>query len=101
MMTEISQVIANDTNGYVPTHNQRFCQPLTGDYAQDITGNRTKRLFDDRTGRRCGQHTDTMLLQTYKRDTVEVMHDLSVPLFVAGKHWRAVRMGYYPSVSVE
>ncbi|WP_077460856.1 MULTISPECIES: methyl-accepting chemotaxis protein [Salinivibrio] len=97
----IVYVIANDTNGYVPTHNQRFCQPLTGDYAQDITGNRTKRLFDDRTGRRCGQHTDTMLLQTYKRDTGEVMHDLSVPLFVAGKHWGAVRMGYYPPVSAE
>nr|WP_158014682.1 methyl-accepting chemotaxis protein [Salinivibrio kushneri] len=97
----IVYVIANDNHGYVPTHNQRFCQPLTGDYAQDITGNRTKRLFDDRTGRRCGQHTDTMLLQTYKRDTGEVMHDLSVPLFVAGQHWGAVRMGYYPPVSAD
>ncbi|WP_371515127.1 methyl-accepting chemotaxis protein [Salinivibrio sp. ES.052] len=97
----IVYAIANDHNGYVPTHNQRFCQPLTGDYAQDITGNRTKRLFDDRTGRRCGQHTDTMLLQTYKRDTGEVMHDLSVPIFVAGKHWGAVRMGYYPPVSAD
>ncbi|OOF30809.1 hypothetical protein BZJ20_08545 [Salinivibrio proteolyticus] len=97
----IVYVIANDTNGYVPTHNQRFCQPLTGDYAQDIAGNRTKRLFDDRTGRRCGQHTDTMLLQTYKRDTGEVMHDLSVPLFVGGRHWGAVRMGYHPPVSAD
>ncbi|WP_274534870.1 hypothetical protein [Salinivibrio kushneri] len=42
-----------------------------------------------------------MLLQTYKRDTGEVMHDLSVPLFVAGQHWGAVRMGYYPPVSAD
>jgi methyl-accepting chemotaxis protein len=35
-----------------------------------------------------------MLLQTYKRDTGEIMHDLSVPIYVQGIHWGGFRMGY-------
>ncbi|WP_430462840.1 methyl-accepting chemotaxis protein [Thalassolituus sp. LLYu03] len=85
---------AVDVNGYFPTHNQKFSQPLTGDYAKDLLINRTKRIFNDRTGARCGSHTQSFLLQTYKRDTGEVMHDLSVPIYVNGKHWGGFRVGY-------
>ncbi len=79
----------------MPTHNDRFSQPLTGDYDRDLAGNRTKRIFDDKTGSRCGSHTQRLLLQTYKRDTGEVMHDLSVPVYVNGKHWGGFRIGYF------
>lgn len=89
--------IATDENGYVPTHNKRFRQPVTGDYAKDLAGNRTKRIFDDPTGSRCGAHTRKLLVQTYKRDTGEVMHDLSVPVFVNGRHWGGFRIGYRPA----
>ncbi|MBT7088489.1 chemotaxis protein, partial [bacterium] len=34
------------------------------------------------------------LLQIYIRDTGEIMADLSVPVFVLGRHWGAVRIGY-------
>jgi methyl-accepting chemotaxis protein len=88
---------AVDTNGYFPTHNNKFSQPLTGDYDKDLINNRTKRIFDDPTGRRCGAHTDSFLLQTYKRDTGEILHDLSVPIFVKGKHWGGFRMGFKSS----
>jgi methyl-accepting chemotaxis protein len=37
-----------------------------------------------------------MLLQTYRRDTGEIMHDLSVPIYVNGKHWGGFRLGYRP-----
>ncbi len=85
---------ATDSKGYIPTHNKKFSKPLTGNYQTDLAGNRTKRIFNDRTGARCGSHTQKMLLQTYKRDTGEVMHDISVPLYVKGKHWGGFRMGY-------
>ena len=85
---------AVDTNGYFPTHNKRYSQPLTGDYQTDLINNRTKRIFNDRTGSRCGSNTREMLLQTYKRDTGEVMHDLSVPIMVNGQHWGGFRVGY-------
>ncbi len=87
-------VIATDVNGYVPTHNIRFSEATTGRYEVDLAKSRSKRIFNDRVGKRCGSHTEDLLLQTYKRDTGEVMHDLSVPVFVNGKHWGGVRIGY-------
>ena len=86
---------AVDDHGYFPTHNRRYSQPLTGDYRKDLAGNRTKRIFSDRTGSRCGSHEKPYLLQTYKRDTGEVMHDLSVPIYVKGRHWGGFRIGYH------
>jgi methyl-accepting chemotaxis protein len=93
-MPQLVYAGAVDDNGYFPTHNKKFSQPLTGDYQTDFVNNRTKRIFNDRTGKRCGANTKPFLLQTYKRDTGEVMHDLSVPIYVSGKHWGAFRVGY-------
>ena len=85
---------AVDINGYFPTHNKVYSQALSGDYQQDMQHNRTKRLFNDATGIRCAKHQQDFLLQTYKRDTGEVMHDVSAPIFVNGKHWGAFRIGF-------
>ena len=84
-----------DDNGYFPTHNKKFSHPLTGDYQVDLVNNRTKRIFNDRTGMRCVSNTKPFLLQTYKRDTGEVMHDMSAPIYVGNKHWGAFRIGYH------
>lgn len=92
--SEIIYAGAVDKKGYFPTHNKRFSQALTGRAEMDIVHNRTKRLFNDPTGIRCGTHTEPVLLQTYKRDTGEVMHDLSVPIYVNGKHWGGFRVGF-------
>jgi len=85
---------AVDRKGYFPTHNKRFSQPLTGDYAKDVAANRTKRIFDDPVGKRCGAHELEFLVQTYRRDTGEVMHDISAPIYVRGRHWGGFRIGY-------
>jgi len=100
LLAELPQLAyagAVDNNGYFPTHNKKFSQPLTGNYDVDIVNNRTKRIFSDRTGKRCGSNTKPFLLQTYKRDTGEVMHDLSAPIYVNGKHWGGFRIGYKSS----
>lgn len=91
---EAIYAICTDPKGYVATHNKRFSQQLTGDYETDLVNNRTKRIFDDPTGIRCGSHTNKLLLQTYKRDTGEIMHDLSVPIYLNGRHWGGLRIGY-------
>jgi len=96
-MPQLAYAGAVDNNGYFPTHNKKFSQPLTGNYDIDIVNNRTKRIFSDRTGKRCGSNTKPFLLQTYKRDTGEVMHDLSAPIYVNGKHWGGFRIGYRSS----
>ena len=91
---EITYAIGCDTGGYVPTHNNRFCQPLSGDEQKDFVANRTKRIFADPVGKRCGSHEIPFLLQTYRRDTGEIMHDISAPIYVKGRHWGGFRIGY-------
>lgn len=86
--------ICANPDGYVPTHNLRFTQPLTGDPKRDLLGNRTKRKFTDRVGRSVGAHTDPYRLQVYRRDTGQIMFDLSAPIFVGRKHWGGLRVGY-------
>lgn len=85
---------AVDDHGYFPTHNARYAKPLTGDYATDFANNRTKRIFKDPVGSRCGAHEMPYLLQTYRRDTGEIMHDMSAPIYVQGRHWGGFRIGY-------
>ncbi|MDD2364681.1 MAG: methyl-accepting chemotaxis protein [Desulfuromonadaceae bacterium] len=83
-----------DNNGYVPTHNLRYTKPLTGDPETDKNNNRTKRMFNDRTGLRCARNTDGFLLQTYRRDTGEILNDMSKPVFINNRHWGGIRIGY-------
>ena len=85
-----------DDHGYVPTHNNQYAHKESGDPQVDLVKSRSKRIFNDKTGQRGGQHQEKLLLQTYKRDTGEVLHDLSVPVFVNGRHWGGFRVGYLP-----
>jgi len=87
-------VVAVDVNGYLPTHNSRYSQPLTGSGDADTKWNRTKRIFNDRTGLAAAHNQEPYLLQRYSRDTGEMMSDLSVPIKVQNRHWGAVRIGY-------
>jgi methyl-accepting chemotaxis protein len=90
----IAFVVLVDKNGYLPTHNLKYTKPLTGDRAKDLVGNRTKRLFNDKTGLSAARNKQPVLVQEYKRDSGELMKDCSVPVFVKGKHWGALRFGY-------
>jgi HAMP domain-containing protein len=81
-----------DENGYLPTHNSRFQRPVTGDPQQDLSGNRTKRIFADPVGIAAAKNKEPSLVQVYKRDTGETMWDVSSPIFVKGKHWGGFRV---------
>jgi methyl-accepting chemotaxis protein len=85
---------AVDRNGYFPTHNKKFSAAPTGDLKTDTLYSRTKRIFSDPVGKRCGSHDRPFLIQTYRRDTGEVMHDISAPIFIGGKQWGGFRIGY-------
>ncbi len=87
-------VVAVDRNGYLPTHNTKYSRPLTDDADFNTKNNRTKRLFNDRTGLAAARNTTPYLIQKYSRDTGEMLADLSVPITIKGKHWGALRIGY-------
>ena len=83
-----------DRNGYLPTHNRKYCQLLTGNYEQDKRHNRTKRIFQDKFGLAAAQNRQRVLVQVYERDTGEKMWDISAPVSVGGRHWGTFRIGY-------
>ncbi|MGC8555333.1 MAG: methyl-accepting chemotaxis protein [Candidatus Acidulodesulfobacterium sp.] len=83
-----------DANGYAAAHNSIYDKPLTGDYAKDIAGNRSMRIFNDPVGLAVARNTDNLIVQTYPRDTGEVISDVGVPMFIDGKHWGGIRVGY-------
>jgi len=86
--------VAVDVNGYLPTHNSRYQQPITGDQKKDLVGNRTKRMFNDPIGLKAAQNQEPAFRQVYHRDTGEVMWDISSPIVIKGKHWGGFRVGF-------
>jgi methyl-accepting chemotaxis protein len=86
--------VAMDRNGYVPTHNRQYSQPLTGNRAVDLVNNRTKRMYGDQIGFKAARNTKPYLIQMYARDTGESAADVSVPVMVKGRHWGCVRIGF-------
>ncbi len=89
---------AVDNNGFLPTHNRKFSKPQGKDPAWNTANSRNRRLFDDRVGLAAGRNTRPFLLQTYRRDVgggqFALMKDVSAPIYVNGRHWGGVRMGY-------
>ncbi len=87
-------VVAQDVNSYLPTYNNHMSRPLTGDYETDLRYNRSKKIYNDRPGKRSSKNKKPFLLQTYKRDIGDALHDLSVPIYVKGRHWGCLRIGF-------
>ncbi|HCU68526.1 MAG TPA: methyl-accepting chemotaxis protein [Desulfomicrobium sp.] len=89
--------LAIDRKGYLPVHHGAVSQPMTGDPARDLLHSRHQRIYQsNRTEQRRCSHTEPLLLQTYMRDTGEILNDLSMPIYVDGKHWGAFIMGFDP-----
>ncbi len=82
-----------DDNGYCAAHNSLYDNPLTGDAKKDTAGNRSMRMFDDRIGLASAKTTENFIIQTYPRDTGEIINDISVPIFIESKHWGVARAG--------
>ncbi len=89
---------AVDERGYLPTHNAKFSQPQGDDPTWNAANSRNRRIFDDKVGLRAGQNTKPFLMQSYRRDmgggTFAIMKDLSVPIYIQGRHWGALRLAY-------
>ncbi len=85
--------VAVNTDGYLSAHNAKFSRPLTGNYETDLVGNRTCRKFESPAELRAARNTEPMLLQTYLRDTGEILCDIAMPIMIGGRHWGNARVG--------
>lgn len=90
-----------DTKGYGAIHNLKYSRPLTGNYETDLVGNRTRRIWSDPTGQRGAKNTQPLLVQTYARDTGEILSEINMPIMVNGRHWGTVRVGCESTVLLE
>lgn len=84
---------AIDRNGFIPTHNTFCSKPPTGDPVHDTIHARSKRIYDDPAGRRAGANTNPFCVQTSRRDTGEIVHDIAVPITLQHRHWGNLRVG--------
>lgn len=84
--------VGGDLNGYTPTHDSKFQQPLSGDRTKDLAGNRTKRKFWTPVHQKAAASLAPVLVQPYLRDTGEATWDVSSPIFVKGRHFGAFRV---------
>ena len=85
--------VAVNTDGYLSAHNLKYSKPMTGNKDVDLVGNRTCRKFESVAELRAARNTEPMLLQTYLRDTGEILCDIAMPIMVGGRHWGNVRVG--------
>ncbi|MEJ6006861.1 methyl-accepting chemotaxis protein [Paucibacter sp. AS339] len=91
--------IAVDQNGYVATHNKKYCQPQrSGDVVWNTANSRYRRIFNDRTGLASARNQRPFLLQTYRRDmgggNFVLLKEVSAPIMVGGKHWGGLRLAF-------
>ncbi|MHA6963596.1 methyl-accepting chemotaxis protein [Zobellella denitrificans] len=92
---EFVYVVGVDTKGYIPVHHGKHSQPLSGDRERDNIHCRHRRLYNQsRQERRRCNHEKPFLLQSYIRNTGEVINDLSIPLYVKGRHWGSLILGF-------
>jgi len=99
MEDAIGVACACDRNGYIGTHNKKFCHPQRpGDVTWNTANSRYRRIFDDRVGIASGRSTDPFLVQTYRRDmgggNFVLMKNVSAPITVKGRHWGGFRLAY-------
>jgi methyl-accepting chemotaxis protein len=90
--------IAVDRNGYVATHNKKYCHPQRGDLAWDTANSRYRRIFNDRTGLASARNQRPFLLQTYRRDMgggqFVLLKEAAAPITVQGRHWGGMRLAF-------
>lgn len=91
--------IAADRNGYIATHNKKYCHPQrAGDTAWNTANSRWRRIFNDRTGLASGRNTRPFLLQTYRRDMggghFVLLKEVAAPITVNGRHWGGLRLAF-------
>ena len=94
---EFIYAIAVDKNGYAAAHHTKVSERITGNFEVDNAKSRNRRIFaGNRAEVRRASSTAPFLLQTFIRDTGEILNDLSIPLYVNGQHWGALIMGFVP-----
>lgn len=89
--------VALDVNGYLATHHSEMSRPLNGDPEHDKLYCRQRRLYNTTDiERKRARNEEPFLLQTYTRDTGQVLDDITMPIHVRGRRWGSFCFGMAP-----
>lgn len=86
--------VAVDQNGYAPVHNSWCSKAMSGDLETDLINSRDQRIFNDAVSLRAARNLQRFFLQTYVRDTGEILTELDLPIHINGQHWGGLRLGF-------
>ncbi len=90
--------LAVNQDGYVSAHHLHYSKPQGPDPVWNAANCRNRRIFNSRAELAGVTHTLDHLVQTYIRDmgggNMMLLKDASVPIFVRGRHWGGIRLGY-------
>ncbi len=95
----VTACVTVDINGYMPRHMNFRSHPQRPDDPEwNKTNSRYRMMFNDPVGIAAARNTKPFLLQTYRaplgNGEYALVKDCSVPLYVQGKHWGALRLTY-------
>lgn len=87
-----------DRNGYIPVHNPQYSKPQGDDPIWNAANCRNRRFFYDRNATAFAKLTAPFLLRIYRRDMggghFEMMKHCGAPIFVNGRRWGTLSMGF-------
>ncbi|UTW04668.1 methyl-accepting chemotaxis protein [Amphritea atlantica] len=99
---DLIYALAIGVDGYAPAHHLKVSEPLTGNFETDNVKSRHRRFFKgSRAEVRRATNTAPFLLQTFVRDTGEVLNDLTFPVYVNGRHWGGFALGFKPELLLD
>lgn len=99
---EFAYAVGITKDGFVPIHHAKISHPLTGNLEVDNIKTRHQRFyFTSRAEKRRSTHENTFLMQTFIRDTGEILNDLSVPIYVQGRRWGSLITAFNPEILLE
>jgi methyl-accepting chemotaxis protein len=91
--------LATDRNGYVPVHNEGFCEvQRPDDPAFNLAFARNRRIFGDTTTIVAARHARHPVVQSYWRDTGQgraaLVRSIGVPIMVRERRWGCAQVAY-------
>lgn len=91
--------VAQDVNGYLPTHMKAFSHPQRPDDPDwNLHNCRHRKLLSDRSARLAAANTRPFLVHANRIPTDDgefwAFKDCSSPIYVKGRHWGCVRLAY-------
>ena len=94
----VDYLIIHDNDGYLPIHNKKSSQPQGPDPVWNNEHSRHRRIYSDKVAKKAAESRAQFVIQIYRRDLggghYSLIKDVSAPLYIEGKKWGCVRLGY-------